>query len=654
MNNPIDYLEHLRNGARAEAAPLAELLHHLADAYYNGEGLVPDAEYDRLQELLQELAPTHPQLEEVGAPVKGEGVLHRLPMLSLQKCTTFQGFYKWAKDVKEYIVRPKYDGIALSLIYDPEKGTLQRIATRGDGRLGEDVTDAALYSSGIMRRCRYREVRGELVLPLCLVPNLGSDEATHPRNIAAGILARKGAKGDNGLSAANLEFYAYDIPGADLTEQQKMFELAHMGFATGPSLYVKDIAEEAACGPDVWFPDRASWPFPADGVVCRESRGVLKGETEHHPKHSIAWKFPSDMSVTGVVDVEWKPTRNGTVTPVAVLDTIKVDGAMISRATLHSLGRFRKLRLRRGSRVQVARRGGVIPHVEQVTSLGGGKPFVPPTNCPSCDSPLDVVDGGYDEEGNVAQVLWCPYALCPAQMADVIRHWFVSLGADGFGPRACATLAARTGGVEDVYRLDWEDRRLRDALGAANTLKLREQLTLVRAPTARQLLVALGIPGLGAGLARQLAERWAFQDLFDVTVEDLVANVPGVGERTAAQVVKGLARWLDVLASLVADGFLVLPAQAATAPLVQDGPLFGEQLCFTGTLAMPRKQAQDLARAAGAKVVDTLIVGVTCVVMGSDVIDGSSSKARKAYDMQRRLGNLKIWSEDEFLTRAAR
>lgn len=620
----------------------------LSDAYYNGEGLVSDAEFDVLQEALRDAEPDAAELQEVGAPSKGSAQ-HAVPMLSLQKCTTRQVFGKWAQDVKDYVVRPKYDGIAISLRY--KHGKLVRAATRGNGTVGEDVTDVLRRVVRDTVGLWTVEVRGELVLPLSKVPPTGSQAATHPRNLVAGVLARKGAVGDSGIEPEDLQFYAYDIV-EDLAESLKHKKLRDMGFQTGPYLEQR-YSDDQECGPNVWFPDRGSWSFPADGVVCREATGAIKEVTGHHPKHSIAWKFPSESSTTTVQDIEWQTTRYGTVTPVVILDTVKVDGSMISRATLHSYGRFLKLGLRNGAKVQIARRGGVIPHVEAVVAEGDGRAFKAPTKCASCSGPLLDREGGLDGEGNVARTLVCTSDKCGAQVTDSIRHWFSSVGADGFGPRASAELAKRAGSVEGVYRLDWKDPRVRNALGAANTLKLQEQMqTAAKYPGPTALLVALGIPGLGNSLARTLAQRWAFEDLFGLTAEDLLA-IEGVGDVTAHSVVSGLAARAEMLAGLVADELLVLPPRAKDPQVVQ-GPLSGEVMCFTGTLEMPRKKAQELARLAGAAISDSIIVGVTCVVMGADVIDGTSAKARKAYEMRQRLGNMKIWSEQEFLQQAVK
>lgn len=639
-----------QNGEELSGPQLSEALHFLAAAYYTGEALVPDAVFDAMQDALRVLDPDAPALQQVGAETKGAAA-HAIPMLSLQKCTTQSGFDKWVQDVQTYVARPKYDGIAISLHY--KHGKLLRAATRGNGRVGEVVTDVLVLAGlGRTQGLWTAEVRGELVLPLSKVPPTGSHEATHPRNLVAGVLARKGVEAEDGaVQAEDLRFYAYDLPAElDLNELQKIAKLQSMGFNVGVH---REIAhrEGAECGPNVWFPQRGTWDFPADGVVCREVTGHITECTGHHPKHSIAWKFPAESSSTKVEDIEWQTTRYGTVTPVAILDTVKVDGSMISRATLHSYGRFLKLGLRNGSRVQIARRGGVIPHVEGVLSLGEGRVFRAPSHCPSCDAPLLDKEGGLDEEGNVARTLFCTGATCLAQTSDAIRHWFAALGADGFGPRASKELARKAGNVLGVYRLQWEDPSVRRMLGAANAIKLKEQLdTVAKYPGPVALLVALGIPALGNTLARVLTERWSIEELFDVTEEQLL-DIAGVGDITARSVVLGLAHWLEPLTDLIAEDLLVLP-QMAEKKQIAAGPLSGEVVCFTGTLELPRKKAQDLARQAGAQVSDSLIVGVTCVVMGADVIDGTSTKARKAYDMQRRLGNLKIWSEQDFLRQA--
>lgn len=603
-------------------------------AYYAGEPLVDDATFDQMVEQLRAQKPESPVLQQVGAPRSG-GVPHKPPMLSLAKCTGPLEFSRWAAGRKgPFVARPKYDGLAISLEY--QDGRLVRASTRGDGLVGEDVTHNIIGVQGVplLVGNTSMEVRGEVVLHPAK-HHAKADFTTHPRNIAAGIMARKSLT-TTGLGPQDLHFYAYDSPGT--RDSLDLLRLAGDGFLGGPTVAL----DEATGDPDSWFPDRASWPFPADGVVIRERYGAEEA-TSHHPLHSIAWKFVAATSRTVVREVEWQVTRQGTVTPVALFDTIAVDGAMLSRATLHNLGRLETLGLRYADRIEVSRRGGVIPHVERVLQSSGLSPFAPPTECPACGFKL-LRNAIFNAVGEMADTLSCPNKGCKAQLEDAIRHWCDSLEMDGFGPAACQKLVAQVQHPAGLYFLDWKDPWFPRNFGPATAKKLESELrTKTKKCSGVALLVALGIPGLGDTAAKRLLSKFTVDDLFSATAEDL--RMPDIGDKLAPGFVAGLAAWAPFLAALVQEGHLVLPAGKVAAPAAQAGPLRGQVLCFTGTLSHGRKQMQQLALQAGALVENDVTAAVTVLVAGADeMADQQSAKFRKAVAKM-----LPVWDEAKFL-----
>ena len=617
---------------------LEEQLKEYADAYYRGEPLVSDDEYDQ---LLEQLRAQNPNFMPAVGGQPGK-VAHTVPMLSLDKVTGQAEYDRWVKGHKgPFLVRPKFDGISLSLVY--ENGQLLRAATRGDGHYGEDVTDNARSIKGVpptIKQPGRVEVRGEVTLHSSTHSPM-ADFTTHPRNVAAGIMARK-QQPREGLKPGDLNFYAFDVLHLEV-ETEKTNWLIAEGFTQGPVVMTDGAGE-----PDRWFPDRARWPFPADGVVIREVRASGTKATSHHPLHSIAWKFAAQTSRSVVREVEWQVTRQGTVTPVAVFDTVQTDGAMISRATLHSLGRLETLGLCYADRIEISRRGGVIPHVERVLQKSGLSPFAPPTICPTCGFRL-VRQEAVNDKGERADTLHCNNKGCRAQLEDAIRHWCASLNMDGFGPAACAQLATKVMHPTGIYLLDWSDPWFPRTFGPVTAGKLQQELVKCskRASTS-DFLTAMGISSMGRSTAKDLARRWSLSDIFDATVGDL-AEVPGVGGITAVNIVDGLSEWAPYMALLVQRGHITLPPkEAAAAP--RTGPLRGHTICFTGTLSRPRSKMTALALEAGALVESSLTKAVTILVAGADeMADQQSAKFRKAVAQ-----GVTIWDEATFLATAGR
>ncbi len=621
---------------------LESTLKQYADAYYAGAPLVSDEEYDQLVEQLRAQQPESPLLSQVGGqPGK---VPHASPMLSLDKITGPAEFDRWVRGKQgPFVVRPKYDGVSMSLIY--EDGSLVQAKTRGDGHWGEDVTDNVRGIPGVPVRLPSSstcEVRGEVVLPVAShSPHV--DFTTHPRNIAAGVIARK-QQPKQGVLPRDLRFFAFDLLGGDEDERAKIQWLKCNGFDTGPA--VQHTAGDA--GPDVWFPDRERWSFPADGVVIREVLASSDKLTSHHPLHSIAWKFAAQTSRSVVREVEWQVTRQGTITPVAVFDAVQTDGALISRATLHSLGRLETLKLGYADRIEISRRGGVIPHVERVVQAAGLTPFAPPVTCPTCGHST-VRQPAVNTKGEKADTLVCPNRGCRAQLEDAIRHWCASLDMDGFGPAVCEKLATKVAHPTGLYLLNWKDPWFARAFGPVTAPKLAKELVeRSQSCNAPGLLTAMGIPSLGVSTAKDLAARWTVEELFDLSAETL-ALIPGIGGVTAAAIVAGLADWAPYMAMLVQGGHVRLPSKTA-APAPRLGPLRGETLCFTGTLSQPRSKMAQLALEAGALVENSVSKATTALVVGADELaDQQSAKFRKAVAQ-----GVHIWDEATFRARATR
>ena len=375
---------------------LAELLQFHDAAYFeDGRPVISDAQYDALVALLRARAPDHPQLQRVGAAPAvahaGDKVVHERPMLSLDKCNEFSGFWSWLRGIcadvlgrpnnpkslpdeevrswaasapeARLVATPKIDGLACSLRYGAD-GRLLLAATRGDGRIGEDVTANGRRVQGVPSVLRGHsgaevEVRGEVYLSLSAFAAV-ADSYANPRNLAAGTLK---AKDNPAIPPEQLAFYCYDLIGLPAaSEVEKLGQARLLGFEPVPFVELTaDQAQKVFAEQDA---GKQQWDFEADGLVLRLNElGLVQrlGATAHHPRGAIAWKFAVDAGTTTLVEVEWSVARTGIITPVAIVAPVLLSGATVTRATLHNVSTLRRHGLRKGDQVELVRRGGVIP-----------------------------------------------------------------------------------------------------------------------------------------------------------------------------------------------------------------------------------------------------------------------------------------------------
>ena len=363
--------------------------------------VIDDEAYDLLVRRLTVLAPGSEVLERIGGnrtdPVLGDKVEHARPMLSLDKCYTAAEFGQWLELLQglmpggrgpvsawDMILTPKIDGVAASLRYGDD-GRLALAATRGTGRVGEDFTVNARLIPEIPWQVDVPglEVRGEVYMRRSVFAAKYADQFANPRNLTAGTLKQKESSRDQIL---DLSFFAYDASGLPAaTEAEKFEQLAALGFSPPEPRRVV-AAREAAGTFEELLAAREGWDFDVDGIVVKVQDVAVHealGATAHHPRNAIAFKFQGDTGFSMLREVHWNVSRTGRITPVSIVDPVFLSGANISRCSLHNIGIFRAHGLRIGDRVQVTRRGGVIPNLE--ASLGGGDALVEiPRRCPSC------------------------------------------------------------------------------------------------------------------------------------------------------------------------------------------------------------------------------------------------------------------------------
>ncbi len=650
------------------AAQLVPLIVEANAAYWDrNDAPLPDPLYDRMVERLRTLDPDAPVLQSMGPsapsgdalsakaaedlPVQerfGAPVRHERPMLSLDKAYTAEEVHSWAEKFEGgLLVMPKLDGIACSIRYDA-KGRLRLAATRGSGTEGEDITMNVLLIPDLPQTITRGplEVRGEIYMRLSVFDKYAAD-FSNPRNTAAGGVRQK--HGD-GSRAADLTFGAYDIIGAELaTEQEKMTLLRELRIPTADHVFIErdGIAES--------YEDlsrrRPDLDYEIDGVVYRADSVAEQerlGLTSHHPRYALAFKFQGDTGETTLLDVEWGVSRTGTITPMAILDPIELSGAMIGRAGLHNLTRFRALGLTRGAKVEVTRRGGVIPYVEKVVAAGDGE-FPIPTECPACGGSVVV------RQKRDGEFLQCEHPeQCVTARLRELEHFAKVVDIQGFGPKI-VTLVVEAGLLTtpaDYFRLSHDELTSLERLASKSAQNLIDRIAAKRTIPLATFLEALGIDHLGPSNARLLADNFLSLAAIRELSQEALVEVKGIKEAIADAIVDGLAARAERIDDLLRE-VTVPDAEPPPAPPEGEdaGPLAGQSFVFTGTLeAFDRKTAQARVKALGGETPSGVSKSLTALVIGAGK-GAKSSKQKKAEKLNGDGATIEVLTEDEFLER---
>jgi DNA ligase (NAD+) len=631
-----------------------EVRHHNALYWEKNAPEIDDPTFDVLVERLRALRPDSPVLDDLGSRPsvdrRFQQVTHTRPMLSLEKCYDDETLAKWREKIRgAVVVTPKIDGVACSLRYDA-KGTLVLAATRGDGRVGDDITENARHVQGIpatLSSSAFKnvahEVRGEVHMALSRFRAHYAAEFANFCNLTAGALKHKESERS---ASYGLRFYAYDIDGSGLPrERDKSAYLAALGFPCPPTRVVEE-GEDLAAAYRVFLDQRASFDFETDGVVMKADNVALQeqmGLTAHHPRYAIAYKFQGESADTHLVAVEWSLGRTGVITPVAVVEPVLASGAMVSRASLHHAGFLAKLGLTSKARVEIVRRGGVIPKVERVIAAEGEAIPVLDT-CPSCGAPTHL-------EGDF---LYCSLPdACPDVVKSRVGYFMKSIDIVGIGDRIMSALLER-GLVKtpaDLYRLSLEQLVALDRMGEKTASKILAEIDAKRRLPFATFVAALGIDEIGPTVAENITSRFdTIESLRAATIADLSA-LHGVGESIAHALTTGLAH----VAKEIDD---LLTVVTITRPVVvekSDHPLSGKSVVFTGKMKhMDRKVAQRLVKERGGKTPSSVTSDLDFLVIGDDgsplLGDGEKSTKHQAAEKLIAKGSqVQIIPESDFV-----
>jgi DNA ligase (NAD+) len=643
-------------------AELRKVLAEHAHRYYVlDDPTIGDTQYDALLDELRALEAAHPELltpdsptQRVGAEPVGrlEKVAHLEPMLSLSNARSEEELRAWVERMRnhlaregfaqprfQYVVEPKVDGLAISLLY--RDGVLQRGATRGDGEIGEDVTHNLRTIGAIPLRVEgappLLEVRGEVYMSLKDFTALNERRAErglstfmNPRNSAAGSIRQL----DPALAAQRpLSMWCYQVgvtEGLAFTSHwQALSWLGEHGFRVNSDVKLLGSEDEVVAQCEEWQRRRGELDFEIDGVVIKVNDLQLQrrlGTVGRDPRWAIAWKFPPTTAVTHLRDIGWNVGKFGDMRPYAILEPVAVGGVTIKLATLHNEEDLRRKDIRAREDVIVLRAGDVIPQVispaPHVVEHKQRPPRPrPPARCPYCNTktikPRDSV------------FTTCPNRQCPERAWQLLKH-FVSRGAmdiDGLGEKQVGLLQerglVRTPG--DFYRLSAEQLLELDGFAELSARNLIEAIEgSKRRPFAR-VLFGLGIEEVGEVTGRNLAQRFRDVDVLLHASEEQIAETPGIGEKMA----RSIRAQLDerYMREVIADLRLLGLRFAEEGPPPSQGPLAGKTLVLTGTLPdWTREYATERIQAAGGRVTSAVSKKTDYLVAG----DSAGSKLEKA------------------------
>jgi DNA ligase (NAD+) len=642
-----------RTAAERVAELRGQLDYHNHRYYVLDDPEISDTEYDALLNELRDLEAEHPGLltpdsptQRVGAePLdKFEQVRHPQVMLSLANARNQEELEAWVLRSERYLARqgvelgevrfvtePKIDGLAVSLVY--EDGRFVRGATRGNGEIGEDVTQNLRTIGAIPLRVegapRLLEVRGEVYLPLSAFARLNEQRAAageptyaNPRNTAAGSIRQL----DPQLAASRpLSIWCYGVGAVEGLEFETHHEwldwLRDHGFRVSRDVGVHDTVEEVVAACRAWEERRDRLDYEIDGVVVKVDDLSLQrqlGVVGREPRGAIAWKFAPTTATTTLREVSWNVGRTGHMVPFAVLEPVQVSGVTVKLATLHNEEDLRRKDVRAGDEVIVMRAGDVIPQVVSPTAKAQratdrGPVPQPPAECPMCGTPTVKPEGG----------VWtiCPNRTgCPGQVFQAVKHFVGAIDIDGLGEENVRRFLSE-GLIEsfaDLYDLTVERLVELDGFGEVSASNLVRSIEASKRQPFHLVLYALGIPSIGFVNARNLARHFRSMDSLLEASEEELSGVEGMGEIMARTVHETLSeeRTRTLIERL--RGYGLLMEEEGPAPPAE-GPLVGKTLVLTGTLPnLTREDATRLIEAAGGKVTGSVSKKTDYVVVGED------------------------------------
>ena len=659
MPMPVDKITQIKK--------LVRDLNYYRYQYYNNDfSVVEDVEYDKLFDKLKTLEEetgfimTNSPTRSVGYTVQSKlkKVTHNHPMLSLGKSTDWNDIIKWA-DGEDCVCSLKLDGLTVSILYNSD-GFLERAETRGNGEVGEDITENIKCVSNVPLRINtYGKeliVDGEMIVKLNTFKKLNViGEFSHPRNYASGSIRQLDT---NITKQRELSFIAWKyVEGYNKTDyfDDNLFALHQLGFEVVPFTilskrdweveYLEKIEAQMRQDAEDYF-------LPIDGLVVTINdiqEGEKRGSTAHHPNHSMAFKFYQESNETVLRDIEWNVGKSGIVAPTAIFDPIIIDGSEVGRATLHNISYIKSLELGIGDTITVIKANQIIPRV--VDNITRSNNHIPPTNCPCCGEELEQRT---NEEGDIT--LYCNNPDCPAKNLAKFTQFVSKAGAniDGLSESKLEKLIDKglIHTFKDIYHLKNYSKEIQTmkGFGKKSYDKLIESIENSRNIKLENYLVALSIPNVGKTAAKTISKYFngnyedfitAFTSLFDFsTLKDFG---PVINE--------SLYKWFEIDPEIegrfLQDEFnFIIEEQndmiKSNDDVIESDFCNGKTFVITGKFSKPRSYYEEFVESHGGKLSGSVSKKTDYLL--TDDPDSGSTKAKKAKEL-----GIPVLSEQEFL-----
>ncbi|MDR2193258.1 MAG: NAD-dependent DNA ligase LigA [Treponema sp.] len=633
-------------------AELERLIQGYQASYYNGEAEITDAEFDLLWDELKQRAPDSPVLATIGADGVYSGAdvadtidgfpkaAHLIPMGSQDKAAGPDAFRAWILKTKApaYVVQFKLDGASLELQY--ERGSLIRAVTRGDGVIGDDITQNALRMGGVISSLNTDfsgGVRGEVLMPHAVWKEKHMNKA-NCRNAANGIMRRK-----DGVGCEDLVFRAYDVSatgndGFFKHEIEKVAWLTSQGFTVPETKEFTDAESIIAYREEI-ADMRRDLDVDIDGLVIKDCEINMDDLRRVRPERQIAFKFELESAYSVLRDVEWSEA-GATYTPVGIIDPVRLAGTTVKRASLNNPGVIRAMNLKIGSVVSVVKRGEIIPKIERLAPAGAlphedvpeETDIVFPATCSVCGTAL------VDEDSR----LYCPNTACPKLLLHRLHKWIKTLDIRELGDKLIRRLfdSGRVTHISDLYTLTADELAVLDYMGTVSAKKVVKYIRTVQAIPLVKFIAGFDFEGVGETIMEKIA-GFGFNTLEKLRAADAdaLAIVEGIGEVTAKTIVQGMRQAAAEMDAVLNTGVITI----AAPPDESKQPLKGLSFCFTGELlTMKRSQAEEKVNSLGGSSKTSVVKGLSYLVTNDT--DSGSAKNRKARDM-----GVPIIDEKQFL-----
>lgn len=651
------------NDARKEAQQLREQISYHNNLYYTDDNPeLEDSEYDALTRRLREIEKEFPELADASSPTANIGgqaaekfspVVHSVRMESLQDVFSKDEVYEFCERIKteypdaQFVVEPKIDGLSVSLEY--RNGSFVRGSTRGDGDVGEDVTEnlqtIKTIPQFIKNAPEFLEVRGEVYMPRSAFAKLNEQQESegkktfkNPRNAAAGSLRQK----DSSITAERmLDIFVFNIQQADGVEFISHYDalnyLSSMGFPVTKPHDRFSTVDEVIAEIDRIGENRSILEYDTDGAVVKvdslTERNKL-GSTAKYPKWAVAFKYPPEQAETTVLDIEIAVGRTGILTPTGVFEPVLLSGTTVSRASLHNQDYIRAKDIRIGDRVYLRKAGEIIPEVVSVAKRGEGDPYFMPEHCPSCGEPVTR----FENEA----ALRCVNINCPAQILRRIIH-FASRDAmdiEGLGPSVAELLINENliSSPVDLYALKQEQIEVLEGMGELSAKNLIASINETRKRELYRFIYALGIRHIGVSASKLLANEFGSIDAIMSATCEQMSSIYGFGNIMAASTAEYFS--MESSKQLIAE-FKAVGIDPRVEKDQSDSvkKLSGMTVVITGTLpTLSRSQATELIEANGGKCSSSVSKKTSLVLAG----EAAGSKLDKANNL-----GIKVITEEE-------